>query len=55
MPNKCEVVPLVYRRDSHGPAKLYGEPPKEVDRYEHLEISFGAKELDRKDVRSGYS
>ena len=45
-PDKCEIAPLVYRKDSHGLVELYGEPQGEVDMHKYLELPFGAKGLD---------
>ena len=43
-PSKCEVVPLVYRKDPRETTvKLYEDPLKEVDRYKCLGLPFGAK------------
>ena len=45
-PSKCEVVPLVYRRGSHGLLELYGEALREVDRHKYLGLPFEARGLD---------
>ena len=45
-PEKCEVVPPIYRETSQPLVKLYGRTLKEVDRYKYLGLPFGAKGLD---------
>ena len=32
-PDKCEVIPPIFRKDSHAPVELYGDALKEIDRY----------------------
>ena len=45
-PEKCEVVPPIYKKDIQSSVELYGEALKEVDRYLYLGLPFGAKGLD---------
>ena len=45
-PEKCEVVPPIYRETSQPLVKLYGQTLKEVDRYKYLGLPFGAKGMD---------
>ena len=45
-PEKCEVVPPIYRKRPFSPARLYGQNFKEVSVYKYLGLPFGAKGLD---------
>ena len=41
-PEKCEVVPPIYRDSSYLPVKLYGQNLKEVGVYKYIGLPFGA-------------